>query len=412
MWFCMDSSDGRERHNDEGRSRKPGVDYASLYSLCIHSFLISHGPTHQGINKPRPSWTLKKTLMVSAVRELIGAPLKTGTTGGRDHTKEVAAKDCQDAHFIWVDGVPSKLIVGEIERLAQVCGAQSVRIPAYGFGKWDSAHNLAQDSEKVVLNLHGGGYVMGTAHPEDLTANIPRGYLAHGILRILSIDYRLSSTHPYPNTAPFPSALLDALAGYVHLVRTLGFKSQNVIVSGDSAGGNLALALARYLRDSPELGLGMPGGLVLISPWTDPVETYIDTLTNSSPARLNAHSDIHALPEGNMNSLVGYALRAFIGAVSIKDAGRNSYIAPASLHLGEQNRLFKEFPPSYVVGGDAEVFIEQIRLLQSRMKEDMPQGAVVYDEVVDAVHNFVVFPVWEPERGQMFRKIVNWIHSL
>ncbi|CAE6419388.1 unnamed protein product [Rhizoctonia solani] len=365
-----------------------------------------------GINKPRPSWTLKKTLMVSAVRELIGAPLKIGVTGGRDHTKEVAAKDCQDTRFIWVDGVPPELVVGEIKRLAQVCGAQPVRIPAYGFGKWDSAQDPARDSEKVVLNLHGGGYVMGTAHPEDLTASIPRGYLAHGLLRVLSIDYRLSSTNPYPTVAPFPSALLDALAGYVYLTRTLGFKPQNVIVSGDSAGGNLALALARYLRDSPELGLGMPGGLVLISPWTDPVESYIGTLTNSSPARSNAQSDIHALPEGDMDSLVGYALRAFIGGVSIEDAGRNPYIAPASLHLGEQNRSFREFPPSYVIGGDAEVFIEQIRLLQSWMKEDMPQGAVVYDEVVDAVHNFVVFPVWEPERGQTFKKIVNWIQSL
>ncbi|CUA70312.1 hypothetical protein RSOLAG22IIIB_00667 [Rhizoctonia solani] len=366
-----------------------------------------------GINKPRPSWSLKKTLMLNAIREILDAPSKTGNNRGREYTKEVAAKDCLDARFIWVDGVPPELIVGEIKRLSKACGAHPVRIPAYGFGKWDSARDLARDSEKIVLNLHGGAYVAGTAHPEDPTANIPRGYLKYGISRVLSIDYRLSKAHPYPPVAPFPTALLDALAGYAYLVRTLGFKPQNVVVSGDSAGGNLALALARYLRDSPELGLGMPGGLVLISPWTDPIGTYVGTLKDDSPALLNAKSDYVGIitnktPE---NSRYFYALRALIGPITVKDAGENAYITPASLHISGSG-LFKDFPPSYIVSGGAEVLIEQIQVLEARMKTDMPEGAVVYDEVADAVHDFLAFTVWEPERSETCRKIVNWIQNL
>ncbi|KAG8691700.1 hypothetical protein FRC11_012451 [Ceratobasidium sp. 423] len=363
-----------------------------------------------GINKLRPSWTLQKVLLLGAIRELIDAPSRTGDTSGRDHTKEVAAKDCQDACFIWVDSVRPELIVGEIKRLAQACGTQSVRIPAYGFGKWRSTRDLARDGEKVILNFHGGGYVAGTAHPGDLTANIPRGYLRYGISRVLSLDYRLSSTHPYPTVAPFPSALLDSLAGYLYLTRTLGFKPQNVIVSGDSAGGNLALALARYLRDSPELGLGMPGGLVLISPWADPVCTFLGTLTDKSPAQVNAKTDFIIFPkdENDFECRHQYALRALIGPMSMEDAGRNLYINPGSLHL-DQSGVFKNFPPSYVVSGDAEVFVQQIRLLQSRMKEGCE---VVYDEVIDAIHDFVVFPQWEPERSETFRKIVDWIQNL
>jgi acetyl esterase/lipase len=251
---------------------------------------------------------------------------------------------------------------------------------------------------------------IGTAHPEDLTANIPRGYLSYGISRVFSVDYRLSTTHPYPTVAPFPSALLDALAGYVHLTRTLGFKPQNVIMSGDSAGANLALALIRYLRDSPELGLGMPGGLVAISPWTDPVGTYIDTLTNRSPAVMNSKVDFLKLVgmDGNMTSRHEYALRALVGPMSIEDAGRNPYIAPGSSHL-TTGGLFKGFPPTYIVGGEAEALIQEIRVLQSRMKEDCE---VVYDEVLDAVHDFVVFPQWEPERSETFKKIADWIQNL
>ncbi|KAH7343934.1 Alpha/Beta hydrolase protein [Rhizoctonia solani] len=362
-----------------------------------------------GINKLRPSWTFKKILIVSAIRGFINTPAKTGLTGGRDHTKEVAAKDCQDARFIWVDGVSPELIVGEIKRLAQVCGAQPVRIPAYGFGKWDSAHDHARDSEKIVLNLHGGGYIIGTAHPEDLTANIPRGFLAHGISRVLSVDYRLSSTDPYPAVGPFPSALFDALAGYVYLTRTLGFKPQNVIVCGDSAGGNLALGLARYLRDSPELGLGMPGGLIMISPWADPAVTYLDSLTEQSPARVNEKTDFLSLPNSkDRESRHDYALRALIGPMSVEDAGRNLYISPGSLHT-QKSGAFKDFPPTYIVSGQVEMLVQEIRVLQSRMKEDCQ---VVYDEVVDAVHDFVVFPEWEPERSDTFKKLVGWIQSL
>ncbi|KAF8743279.1 Steryl acetyl hydrolase, partial [Rhizoctonia solani] len=366
-----------------------------------------------GINKPRPSWSLKKLLLSNAIRDVLDAPSKTGQTRGRDHTKEVIAKDCLDARFIWVDPVPPNLIVGEVERLARACGAQSVRIPAYGFGKWESERDLARDGEKVILNLHGGAYIAGTAHPEDPTANIPRGYLTYGISRVLSVDYRLSATNPYPAVAPFPTALLDALAGYIYLTRTLGFKPQNVIVSGDSAGGNLALALARYLRDSAELGLGIPGGLILISPWVDPTGTYTGTLTDNSPAVLNAKSDYIKLPDAKTdpNARYFYSLRALIGPMSVKDAGHSPYISPASLRLAE-NGLFSDFPPSYVISGDAEVLVEQIRLLHSRMKGDMPTGAVVYREVPDAVHDFVVFTVWEPERSEVLREIMNWVKAL
>ncbi|CCO37734.1 Esterase OS=Acinetobacter lwoffii GN=est PE=3 SV=2 [Rhizoctonia solani AG-1 IB] len=389
--------------------------FGFLYMLYKRILILAKTPFQAvlyllGVNKLRSSWTLKKVLVLSAIREIINAPARTGISGGRDHTKEVAAKDCIDAKFIWVNGVPEELVVGEIKRLAQICGAQSVHIPAYGFGNWGSSGDLARDGEKIVLNLHGGGYIIGTAHPEDLTANIPRGYLSYGISRVFSVDYRLSTTHPYPTVAPFPSALLDALAGYVHLTRTLGFKPQNVIMSGDSAGANLALALIRYLRDSPELGLGMPGGLVVISPWTDPVGTYIDTLTNRSPAVMNSKVDFLKLVgmDGNMTSRHEYALRALVGPMSIEDAGRNPYIAPGSSHL-TTGGLFKGFPPTYIVGGEAEALIQEIRVLQSRMKEDCE---VVYDEVLDAVHDFVVFPQWEPERSETFKKIADWIQNL
>ena len=103
--------------------------------------------------------------------------------------------------------------------------------------------------------------------------DIYRSLLNTGAPHLFSVEYRLSSTHPLPEENPFPAALLDALAGYVHLVDVMGYDPANVIVAGDSAGGNIALALARYLVEirgrRAEAGVALlpapPGHLLLIS---------------------------------------------------------------------------------------------------------------------------------------------------
>jgi acetyl esterase/lipase len=232
------------------------------------------------------------------------------------------------------------------------------------------------------------------------------------ISRTLSVEYRLCSSAPYPKSAPFPSSLIDALAGYVYLVRNLGFKPQNVVVAGDSAGGNLALALVRYLRDNPDLGLGMPGGLLLISPWCDPVETHRGLA--SEQGRANAQSDYIKPRSNSPYSLGSYGLRSLLGDITPEAACKNPYISPASLEIEPSmvDGMFAGFPPSYIVSGDAEMLIDEIRTLERRMSNDIPDGNLVYDEVVDAVHDFVVFRIWEPERSSAFQRIAAWIQKL
>ena len=98
--------------------------------------------------------------------------------------------------------------------------------------------------EKVFLYFHGGGYVLLSAHPQALSSNIPRSLLelTDTVPRALAIEYHLSSTHPLPDCNSFPAALLDASSGYNNLVNVVGYDPCNVIVVGDSASGNLALA--------------------------------------------------------------------------------------------------------------------------------------------------------------------------
>jgi epsilon-lactone hydrolase len=113
----------------------------------------------------------------------------------------------------------------------------------------------ARVTEPTVLHFHGGGYCVGSA----LT---PRSWAAHVSARtgsrVVLPEYRLAPEHPHP------AALHDARAIWAELSAETGPRS--VVVSGDSAGGGLALALISSLRDE---GQDLPAGCILLSPWLD-----------------------------------------------------------------------------------------------------------------------------------------------
>jgi acetyl esterase/lipase len=107
----------------------------------------------------------------------------------------------------------------------------------------------------VVLHLHGGGFVFGSlASYRNRAMRLSYRFEAE----VFVPDYRLAPEHPYP------AALEDALLAYQH-VRALR-PGAPIFVTGDSAGGGLALSLLVLLR---RLGGPMPTGAILLSPWTD-----------------------------------------------------------------------------------------------------------------------------------------------
>ena len=112
------------------------------------------------------------------------------------------------------------------------------------------------DRRRVVLYLHGGGYVFGSilSH-RHLVAEIGR---ASGS-RTLAIDYRLSPENP------FPAAVDDALASYRFLLDE-GIEPRHIALAGDSAGGGLVVATLVAIK---EAGLPQPACGWVISPWVD-----------------------------------------------------------------------------------------------------------------------------------------------
>jgi monoterpene epsilon-lactone hydrolase len=110
-------------------------------------------------------------------------------------------------------------------------------------------------AQRTVVHFHGGGYCIGSA----LT---PRSWAAHlsaqAGCRVVLPEYRLAPEHPYPAALEDARAILAELSGAA--------EPGSIVVSGDSAGGGLALALLLSLRDA---GTDLPAGAILLSPWLD-----------------------------------------------------------------------------------------------------------------------------------------------
>ena len=110
----------------------------------------------------------------------------------------------------------------------------------------------AASSDLTVIHFHGGGYCLGSA----VTARSWAAHLsAQTGCRVVLPEYRLAPEHPYPAALEDARAVMKALSG-----------PDPVVVSGDSAGGGLALALVLSMRDA---GQELPAGAILLSPWLD-----------------------------------------------------------------------------------------------------------------------------------------------
>ena len=116
-------------------------------------------------------------------------------------------------------------------------------------------HNWAANSDPCIQYAFGGAYVSGSTH-EDLIIAAPLAQ--NSSARIVMVDYRLSPEYPYPQPQQ------DMQRVYPALLEQYG--ADRLVICGESAGGNQALALLQHIRDSD---LDMPRCAALFSPWVD-----------------------------------------------------------------------------------------------------------------------------------------------
>ncbi|PDH27551.1 MAG: alpha/beta hydrolase [Marine Group II euryarchaeote MED-G33] len=230
-----------------------------------------------------------------------------------------------------------------------------------------------QPDTKIVY-LHGGGYCIGsslTTHRIGLR-NLAKitGSICH------SIDYRLAPENPHP------AALDDALSAWLDIAEKN--PESTLILSGDSAGGGLSLALMMRLRDE---GHKLPDGAVLFSPWTNLTcdsETY-QTLAKAdpmlSPRMAIGCADFYAPSPSEKN---------------------NPYISPI---FGD----FKDLPRTLILVGGQEILLDDSRIVGEHAKTAGANFEV--DIWPNMFHDWWLFGSLIPESKQCLMKVADWIHS-
>ncbi|MEE1008663.1 MAG: alpha/beta hydrolase [Agathobacter sp.] len=199
----------------------------------------------------------------------------------------------------------------------------------------------------VILQLHGGGYMGAIRNAYYVFAGlyneVSKGY------SVATPDYRVAPENP------FPAALEDAVATYMWLVEKKGFKENEIVIVGDSAGGGLAMALAMYIRDN---NLPRPKGIVAMSPWTD--------LTASGESyTTNFHNDV--LFGNTKESLI------YENYYAKDEEKTNPYVSPL---FGS----FKDFPPMLIQAGSNEMLLsDSIEVAKKAKNEKVKVRLSIYE---------------------------------
>ena len=207
----------------------------------------------------------------------------------------------------------------------------------------------------AILYCHGGGYTSGNlGYSKVLASKLTRvtGY------DVLTFEYRLAPENPYP------AAVDDAERAWDHLMH-LGYGARDVVIAGDSAGGNLALVLCHRLK---EQGRMLPAALLLMSPWTD---------MTASGASYAEREELDPMLTPN-----------YIKAVRKAYAGDRDVSAP---ELSPLFGDFTGFPPTLIQVGEYEILYSDAERLRDKMRE---AGVPCHMEVWEKMwHVFQMFPL-------------------
>ena len=230
-----------------------------------------------------------------------------------------------------------------------------------------------RNADWVILYLHGGGYITGS--PVTHLGLAGRIAALTG-LQVASVDYRLAPEHPAP------AALEDAKAAHAEILAK-GYPPKRIILSGDSAGGGLALAL---LADLCARGLA-PAGLFAFSPWTDLAMTGDSLAANEGRDPL--------LPVRRMPDLVQMVL----GAMDARDPR----ISPLYAH-------FDHPPPVLLQVGSVEILLDDSRRIAEVLRQ--AGGEVTLAVWPDCPHVWQLLDGYLPEARLALLEVRDFVARL
>ncbi|KAK6220332.1 alpha beta hydrolase fold-3 domain containing protein [Colletotrichum tabaci] len=312
--------------------------------------------------RPHPKWGFKQTLMARLTRNFVDLYSNVGIT--ETHTLQPGK---EGDRFQAIEPFPSDLYRGP---LASNPDVKPVTVGGTWFPEKPDVEKGGFDGT-VVLHIHGGAFVLGDGRTGYC------GFMADtlidkaGVGAVFAPQYRLSgygSGSGDAATNPFPAALQDVLTSYLYLTRTLGIPPRRIVLCGDSAGGNLIVALLRYLDTfGRDLGLAAPSCAVLVAPWVNPLAS----LGPDSVYEQHDHWSTDYLPV----SFLRWGARVYSAGVADEDT---PYVTP----LGNP---WATPVPIFVSMGEAEILETDGTTWCRQMQESGSSVTVWYEE--NAVHD-------------------------
>lgn len=300
--------------------------------------------------RPNPKWSAKQTFLTRICIPLLDATSRVGITEAL--TLESGE---QGERFQIVAPSTSDVYKGPL-------ASETIK-PATTGGTWfPHAPGTDVTSKTVFFYVHGGAFVQGDGRDARSGAGVKKLLEKGGADIVFSVQYRLSG---YGGRDPFPAALQDVLSGYLFLLNKLHIPARQIVLTGDSAGGNLAVALLRYLHEFGDvIDTPTPQCAVLFSPWVAPLD-YDMT--------------------GNPNCSTDFIPKSFAvwGAHTYSDGLPDAASNPYVTLLGHP---FPTPVPIFAHAGAAELFCDRIARWADEMRAVEGNVVEMYQEP-DAVHD-------------------------
>jgi acetyl esterase/lipase len=331
--------------------------FKALYTLFAVLYELSKFPLWillyiPQFTRPHPQWTMQQAIRMKVVKAFL-----KHTSAVRAAPKLTLEPGKEEDRFVVIN--PLGVYKGP-------CEDSQIKPTKIGATWTPTALQRSQvDDADVVLHFHGGAYVIGNGRDED-TGFTAKTFLKHGrVTHVLTPQYRLSS---YAG-GRFPAALQDAITSYTYLIDKLRLPASQITISGDSAGGNLALALLRYISEyGKNIGLPWPGCVWLWSPWVN-VQAGLDTKNIAMSPQY--HTDYLGPGFGYWGS------STFIGHHNPLDP----YISPL-------NNAFPSKSPIFVQTGRAEVLYDDDVEIAQQFKDQGTKVQVVVKQ--NAPHDIIL----------------------
>lgn len=289
--------------------------------------------------------------------------LRNQNWAGDDQTPITEIRQRIETRSGWMSRVP---------RGVQVQPAEVGGVP----GEWVTPPNAAPGP--ALLYIHGGAWII--CSPRTHRALVARLAAAAGV-RAFSVDYRLAPEHP------FPAGLEDCVAAYRGLLAA-GVLPHQVVVAGDSAGGNLTLALLLALKARGE---PLPAAAVCLSPVTDLAGT-------GESMRTKAKVDPILGRLAASGAKDGYTRLQYMG----DSDPANPLVSPLYGDLGG-------LPPLLIHVGEDEILLDDsIRFAQRANAAGVPAQVVVWPGLF---HVFQIFGPLVPQAGRSIRQLGAFIRA-